>query len=173
MTLKPFGGFDLALAFQSDFKTTISDIQVVKRWSPGRAEGAGPGFSECIYGKAVVVHNEICVVGTQRRTNELSLILGSDENARQEWETIERLKNVANSNDKLTDSPEYEVIELMRKSFEKDPPTASLDEGWSFACKVPQSVLSQLVADLSAHLVDTFEVTVSPASAVRDDLKIV
>ena len=163
MTLKPFEGFDLALAFQSDFKTTISDIQVVKRWSPGTAEGAGPGFSECIYGKAIVVHNEVCVVGTQRRTNELLLTLRSDHKAREEWEWIKGRDNVGVEEDaarQLRDTPEYRLIELMHETFAKSPPTAALFEDWGFECKIPQSVLSQLVTDLSAQLVDTFEVTV-------------
>lgn len=176
---RPFGEYGFAIC---TFWVKCTGLTVSRRWErhPFSDPDASARFSISITGKAISQKDSVCVIGKEdRQTKEFSLILKSDEDAKQHWETIRRLEELVVTNDGT--SPELRVRAYIFETLSKNPPTAALlvpyddweggDKGeWSIECAIPPSVLAQFEAELLAQRVHELYLGIEwEAGLVRDE----
>jgi hypothetical protein len=151
----PFGGYEFATGM---FRIKCLNLSVYRHWGETILEPASGGkFTTSITGRAVSENDSVCVIGTDREVNEFALEVGSDAHAKEEWQQIRRLEELANPHDDAT--PEGRIRDYIFDELGKAPPTATLvvtvehgiTSAWSVTCALPPDVLALLESDLLAR----------------------
>ena len=178
-TTRPFGEYGFAIC---TFWVKCTDLTVSRRWERERLSDpdGGARFSISITGKAISEKDSVCVIGKEdRETKEFDLILKSDADAKQQWESIRSMSEATTPHNRTT--PGMRVRGSIFERLNKKPPTAVLlapyDDwesgdkgGWLIECAIPPSVLAQFETELLAQRVHELYLGIEwDAGLVRDE----
>jgi hypothetical protein len=120
---EPFGGYSFALR---TFEFKGVDLSVFRLWRRDRLidSDAASGYSTSIRGKAISKDGVRVIREDEVGTKEFELIIRSDANAKQRWETARTNEEVLFKNDGTTPAQRLRAIQFER--FSQNPPTAFL-----------------------------------------------
>jgi hypothetical protein len=143
MAANELDGFEPTL---SRFYVTCSNLAVSRMWC---ADGDA-SMRVVIHGAAVADEDDVCVIGTETRSDTFDITITSDINSKAEWELLRA--NLMGEY-KECDTHEYRVTQGKYKRLDKAPATAFLlapQRGeWDLECKVSPSTLEQLEKDIA------------------------
>ena len=158
MTGTDLGGFNVSTRI---FYVTGRDLKLHRRWRRSRlGQQEKSEFSISIHGLAVGDPDDVCVIGTPKRSKEFDLVILRDYNAKKTWERVKRnyLDADRDINGRTPErqnarTPERRIRDLQYEALDKRPPTATLfasdnssepEDGWSSNVRFPRRSLTNL-----------------------------
>ncbi len=156
------------------FFLTGSDLKAWRGYSRQEiGEEWDRDFSISVTGLAVGDVDDVCVIGTDKRSREFRLSIRSDFRAKKNWEWIKG--NDISLFKFESDTPERRLKIRKNERLEESPPTATLfiscadyddwrtddKDDWALECQVPDAALEQLVSDIIAQRVNTVRIGIA------------
>jgi hypothetical protein len=171
----PFMGFGFAIR---SFYVNATQLRVARSWRRSTLQSDEPQFNITISAKAKADKDDVCVIGSDERSEEFYLTIRSDVGLTEQWRDIVRMESVHIG--KIDDTPQSRVRHLQHSRFEKEPPTATLfvsypDEeignsgGWIMECNLAQDILEKIVADVERSSTNDLQIKIRwECGLVRD-----
>jgi hypothetical protein len=100
------------------------DLKLHHRWQRSRLEREEKSeLFTSIHGLAVGDRDDVCVIGTPKRSKEFALVIRPDSNTKETWERLRRNYLVADR-DLNRRIAERRIRDLQYEALDKRPPTA-------------------------------------------------
>lgn len=153
---KPHIEFGIASAARR-FDLTAQDLKLYRSWRRKSGLNREPEFLTSIHGNAVA-DDEVCLLGTDRRSKKIYLTINADVDMVKSWEDIKRNDLFFNTHGE--DRERLRLRDGRNEYFDKSPPTAALwySGVFNLECMVPLPVLNQLSSDFIVCGVDDLRI---------------
>jgi hypothetical protein len=166
---QPFTGFRVAHP-PWKFDIRAHQLEIDRCWSWSSLSNEKSKFVTSIRGEAIAKLDEVCVFGTNQRSNVFDLTINSDAGVAESWERMKRIDLLVDHNE--GDPERRRIRDLQHEVFDKTPSTATLfyHQGhWGLECEIPSNVLEQLSKDLITCRVERLDLEIEWPFGLTED----